>query len=80
MSTWCRELAVRRIMEYAGESYDYEKFIANDSRDWGRDFTIGSRAWGAPLTSESLQSCPPIMVEGAPRRDFKGIRSNNHKH
>lgn len=44
MSTWCRELAVRRIMEYAGETFDYEEFIAKDSCEWGRYFTIGSRA------------------------------------
>ena len=80
MSTWCRELAVRRIMEYAGESYDYEQFIANDSRDWGRDFTVGSRSSGSPAVASSWQGCPPIMVKGAPRRDYKGIRSHKHNH
>ncbi|MDE5872117.1 MAG: leucine-rich repeat protein [Muribaculaceae bacterium] len=80
MSTWSRELAVRRIMEYAGESYDYEQFIAKDSRDWGRDFTIGSRSSGSPSVASSRQGCPPIIVKGAPKRDYKGIRTNNHKH
>lgn len=81
MSTWCREQAVRRIMEYAGESYDYEKFIANDSREWGRDFTIGVRSSGKPAAaSASIQACPPIMVKGAPSRGYKGVRTIKHAH
>jgi hypothetical protein len=38
-STWCRELIVRRIKEYAGETFSYDEFVANDSREYGTDFT-----------------------------------------
>ncbi len=80
MSTWSRELAVRRIMEYAGESYDYEQFISKDSREWGRDFTIGSRSYGNTSIVSSVQGCAPIMVKGAPKRKYSGKRTHNHKH
>jgi len=32
-STISREAIVKRIMKYAGESYSFEKFVANDKRD-----------------------------------------------
>ncbi|MDE5585195.1 MAG: leucine-rich repeat protein [Muribaculaceae bacterium] len=78
MSTWSRELAVRRIMDYSGETFDYEKFIAKDSREWGRDFTLGSRSSNAH--SSSVKSVPPIFIKGAPSREFKGVRTHSHKH
>lgn len=81
MSTWCRELAVRRIMKIAGVPYDYEQFIAKDSRDWGRDFTVGTRAPAAtPMPEVSKKGCEPIRVKGAPQRRFKGVRKANRNH
>lgn len=32
-STISREAIVKRIMQYAGETYSFEKFVANDKRD-----------------------------------------------
>lgn len=43
-SSWSRELIVQRIKALAGENYSYEEFVANDSREWGKDFTLGTRA------------------------------------
>ncbi|MDE6480403.1 MAG: leucine-rich repeat protein [Muribaculaceae bacterium] len=81
MSTWCRELAVRRIMDYAGETFNYEDFLAKDSRDWGRDFTLGSRASATQsLLKTSVQNSAPIIINSSPRRDFKGVRANSYKH
>lgn len=75
MSTWCRELTVRRIMEYAGERFDYEAFLAKDSREMGRDFTLGARATaGMPAAGAPLRGAAPIIVKGAPQREFKGVR------
>lgn len=81
MSTWSRELAVRRIMDYAGVPYSYEDFLAKDSREWGRDFTIGSRASQSSFVAPApLEGAAPIIVEGAPQRDFKGVRKHKHNH
>lgn len=43
-SSWSRELIVQRIKNLAGENYSYGEFVANDSREWGKDFTLGTRA------------------------------------
>ena len=43
-STWSRELIVRRIKMLAGETYSFEDFAANDSREWGKDFSRPTRS------------------------------------
>ncbi|MBR3757665.1 MAG: leucine-rich repeat protein [Bacteroidaceae bacterium] len=43
-STWCRELIVRRIKMLAGEIFSFDEFAANDSREWGQDFTKPTRS------------------------------------
>lgn len=43
-STWSRELIVRRIKMLAGEPFDFEVFVAHDSREWGQDFTRQTRS------------------------------------
>ncbi|MBP3552801.1 MAG: leucine-rich repeat protein [Bacteroidaceae bacterium] len=43
-STWCRELIVRRIKMLAGETFSFDDFVANDSREWGQDFTKPTRS------------------------------------
>lgn len=42
-STWCRELIVQRIKMLAGETYSFDDFASNDSREWGKDFTRSTR-------------------------------------
>ena len=43
-STWCRELIVRRIKMLAGETFSFDEFATNDSREWGQDFTKPTRS------------------------------------
>lgn len=37
-STWSRQLIVERIMDASGETFSFESFVANDSRDYGDKF------------------------------------------
>lgn len=37
-STWSRQLIVERILEAAGETFDFETFVKNDSREMGDKF------------------------------------------
>lgn len=63
-STWCRELITRRIKEYAGESFDFEDFVANDSREWGRDFTrSGNSQYTLPMFTTTHKGHTPILMD-----------------
>lgn len=64
LSTWSRELAVRRIKELAGETFSYEDFVANDSREWGVDFTR-SQMEHIPA-SGGLHGASPIIIKRSP--------------
>lgn len=61
-STWCRQLIVERIMRLAGETFDFENFVANDKRTMGRDFT-SSRAAKA-VSTPSMWHNAPVFVDG----------------
>lgn len=61
-STWSRQLIVERIMRLAGETFDFENFVANDKRTLGRDFT-SSRAATA-VSTPSMGHNTPIIVKG----------------
>ncbi len=66
-STWCRELIVKRIKKLAGETFDYEEFVANDNREWGRDFTIYSREPGrVPQISTRTHGNHPVIINRKP--------------
>ncbi len=66
-SSWCRELIVRRIKELAGEAFDYENFVASDSREWGKDFTAFSRGEYVPAVSATAHhGTPPVIINGNP--------------
>ncbi len=66
-STWCRELIVRRIKELAGETFDFEDFVANDSREWGRDFTIYSRSGAVPyMFNTRTKGNAPVIINRKP--------------
>lgn len=69
-STWSRELIVRRIKMLAGESFNFDDFAANDSREWGQDFTQQTRsphqfntAAGAPRHGQA-----PVISTSKPKR------------
>ena len=66
-SSWSRQLIVERIMELAGEPFDYELFVANDSREMGDKFLTRS------LPTGTIQHTPPfdahhgpIIIKGSP--------------
>ena len=64
-STISREAIVKRIMEYAGEEYTFEKFVANDKRDE----EVASRAITTdrvPLRSAGSSHFPPQIHRGKP--------------
>jgi hypothetical protein len=68
-STWCRELIVRRIKEYAGETFSYDEFVANDSREYGTDFTnpyTRVQAEKIDVGSNVIHGQFPIIKKGAP--------------
>jgi hypothetical protein len=68
-STWCRELIVRRIQEYAGETFSYDEFVANDSREYGTDFTnpyTRGQAERANVGTNVLHGQSPIIKQVNP--------------
>lgn len=71
MSSWCRELAVRRIKQLAGEPFDYEEFVANDSREWGVDFTAGTRASKEVPVTNVMHGAHPVIINRSPNLHTK---------
>ncbi len=67
-SSWCRELIVRRIKELSGETFDFEDFVAKDSREWGKDFTIYSRNSGVPyMFNTRTKGNAPVIINRKPK-------------
>lgn len=61
-----REAIVKRIMEYAGETYSFEEFVRNDKRDnaeLGRAAVTRDRV---PLRSAGSSHFPPRIHQGKP--------------
>lgn len=69
ISTWCRELIVRRIKKLAGETFSYEDFVANDSREWGEDFTLYSRGNEFASSKNALQGASPVIIKSSSNLD-----------
>lgn len=67
-STWCREIIVRRIKMLAGETFNFEDFVANDSREWGRDFTMLSRNPRQVNVSAPRHGQGPVISTSKPKR------------
>ena len=64
-STISREAIVKRIKAYAGETYSFEEFVANDSREAG----VGtSRFSTSPFVDANVRAfqMPPQIHEGSP--------------
>lgn len=65
-STISRQAIVERIMELSGGTFDFETFVANDSRDYGQDFTLtrsGTTDVDYPVTRH-LNA--PVVKQGSP--------------
>lgn len=67
-STISRQAIVERIIEYAGEEFSFEDFIANDSREWGIDFTESAQTRSTAVPDYSIHEhrYHPIIIEGSP--------------
>lgn len=61
-STWCRQLIVERIMRLAGETFDFERFVANDKRTMGRDFTLSRSA--ISVSTPTIGHNSPVFIKG----------------
>ena len=70
-STWSRELIVKRIKMLAGETFSFEEFAVNDSREWGRDFTRPTRVTGEDIHTSTIaprHGHAPIISLSEPKR------------
>lgn len=66
-STISRQEIVERIMRYAGETFDFETFAGNDSREMGDKFITRSGSQG----SVSIRGNAPRIVKGSPLKNMK---------
>ena len=69
-STWSRELIVRRIKMLAGETFNFDDFATNDSREWGQDFTRLTRGSQQvnPAAHAPRHGRMPIISVSKPKR------------
>jgi hypothetical protein len=75
-STISREAIVKRIMQYAGETYSFEKFVANDKRDVITETRATSV--GRSRSVHSFESAPCIH-RGSPLTSLKKRASRRHR-
>lgn len=68
-STVSRQAIVERILDYAGETFDFESFVSKDSREMGDKFIL-SRTDGNEPVGAALRSQPPILKKGTPMDYF----------
>lgn len=76
-STISREAIVRRIKEYAGETFSFEEFVANDklgavnsySRNW---------SWGECSGQPSVSHQSPVIHRGGPKAGGSATRHIRH--
>ncbi len=63
-----RMAIVERIMEYAGEKFDFEEFVRKDSREMGRDFTRSGNIPAYPynMDAPARPTVAPVMMKGSP--------------
>lgn len=61
-STWSRQLIVQRIMHLAGETFDFDSFVANDKRTMGRDFT-GTGRGIENMSAPARHGNPPVFIK-----------------
>lgn len=61
-----REAIVKRIMEYAGETYSFEEFVRNDKRDNAELGRAAATRDRVPLRSAGSSHFPPRIHQGKP--------------
>lgn len=67
-STISRQAIVERIMQYSGGTFDYETFVANDSRAMGEKFLTRSTGETEPV---AIHNAPPMIIQGSPLHNLK---------
>lgn len=72
-STISRESIVKRIKRYAGETYSFEEFVANDKRDAGS--VTRSMDIGANVSAPTHQMAPTIH-KGSPLQSLRKSKAN----
>lgn len=68
-STISRQAIVERILDYAGEKFDFETFVSKDSREMGDKFLTRSGSIGN--VSGSIQGNAPRIVKSSPLKNLK---------
>lgn len=68
-STISRQAIVERIMQYAGETFDFETFVSKDSREMGDEFITRSGSAGQQTTA--IPGNAPIVVKSSPLKNLK---------
>lgn len=68
-STISRQAIVERILDYAGEKFDFETFVSMDSREMGDKFLTRSGSQGS--VSSPIYGNAPRMVKGSPLKNLK---------
>lgn len=68
-STISRQAIVERILDYAGEKFDFETFVSKDSREMGDKFLTRSGSIGN--VSGSIQGNAPCIVKSSPLKNLK---------
>ncbi len=68
-STISRQAIVERILDYAGEEFDFETFVSKDSREMGNKFLTRSGSMGS--LPNYIKGNAPIIVKGSPLKNMK---------
>lgn len=68
-STISRQVIVERILDYAGEKFDFETFVSKDSREMGDKFLTRSGSVGN--VSGSIHGNAPRIVKSSPLKNLK---------
>lgn len=68
-STISRQAIVERIMDYAGETFNFENFAAKDSREMGDKFL--TRSGSAGSVPASIKGNIPEFVKSSPLKNLK---------
>lgn len=76
-STISRQAIVERILDYAGDRFDFETFVSKDSRLMGDKFLTRSGKGGNAGTA--IPGSMPKIVKGSPLKNMNRKVKYNHK-
>ena len=73
-STISRQAIVERIMNYAGENFNFETFVSKDSREMGDKFLTRSGMAGKMSSPSSMYGRTPVVRKGSPLDYIKKLK------